>query len=157
MLKQILKPFSFIPALIIMYFIFSFSGQTGDISGGLSFKISHKIITIGDKILNTHLDSEQINDYAEKIHTPVRKVAHMTEYFLLTMAVSFPLYLYGIRGIRLILFASIFCFAFACSDEFHQSFISGRGPSIKDVGIDSIGILIGIFIIHIFKRSKINQ
>ena len=25
-------------------------------------------------------------------------------------------------------------------DEFHQSFVAGRGPSVKDVGIDSIGV-----------------
>jgi len=28
---------------------------------------------------------------------------------------------------------------FSITDEFHQSFVSGRHPSIVDVGIDSIG------------------
>lgn len=157
MFKKILKPFSFIPALIMMYFIFSFSGQPGEVSGSLSLKVSHKIIAVGDKILNTNLDSMQINDYAEKIHTPVRKAAHMTEYFLLTIAVAFPLSLYRVRDIRLILFAGIFCVAFACSDEFHQSFVSNRGPSIKDVGIDSIGILIASIVIRLFDKFKSRQ
>lgn len=154
MLKRILKALSFIPAIIIMISIFSFSGQTGDNSGSLSFKVSHKIISIGDKIINSNLSNERVDFYAEKIHTPVRKLAHMTEYFLLTIAVSFPLYLYEIRGFRLSIFAFLFCIAFACSDEFHQSFISGRAAMKRDVLIDSIGVIIGVVLVRIITGSK---
>ena len=35
----LLKPFSFLPALAMMYLIFSFSGQTGVESGNLSHEI----------------------------------------------------------------------------------------------------------------------
>ena len=38
---------------------------------------------------------------------------------------------------------------YAASDEFHQSFVPGRGPSIIDVGIDSLGVLTGILIVLI--------
>ena len=63
----------------------------------------------------------------------------MTEYFLLAVAVSFPFYVYGLRGFPLMLVAGLICVAFACGDEYHQSFVEGRGPSVKDVCIDSIG------------------
>ena len=33
----VLKPLSFLPALAIMYIIYSFSGQTGEESGNLSY------------------------------------------------------------------------------------------------------------------------
>ena len=37
----LLKPFSFLPALLVMYLIFSFSSQTGTESGNLSYKDPH--------------------------------------------------------------------------------------------------------------------
>lgn len=144
----LLKPFSFLPALLVMYMIFSFSGQTGTESGNLSYKVSHKVIVTADKILNKNMSEEQIAYYTDKIHTPVRKLAHMTEYFMLAVCVSFPLYVYGLRGILLILFAGLISVGFACTDEFHQSFVAGRGPSKRDVMIDSIGAFAGIFLVQ---------
>ena len=38
---------------------------------------------------------------------------------------------------------------YAISDEFHQLFSSGRTAKIMDVGIDSAGVIFGIFIVYI--------
>ena len=46
------------------------------------------------------------------------------------------------------LIAGAFCVAFACGDEFHQSFVSGRTPAKKDIFIDSIGIFFGILVVR---------
>lgn len=146
----LLKPFSFLPAICVMYLIFSFSGQTGTDSGALSYKISYEIISVADKILNKNLDESRIAYYADRIHTPVRKLAHMTEYFILAICISFPLYVYGLRGFPLLLIAGLICVGFACTDEYHQSFVAGRGPSKKDVFIDSIGAFFGIMLVRIF-------
>ena len=51
MLRTILKPLSFVPALIMMYIIFSFSAQDGDMSGQLSYQASVKIIETADYVL----------------------------------------------------------------------------------------------------------
>ena len=59
----------------------------------------------------------------------------MTEYCLLAVAVSFPFYVYRIRGLRLFLLAGIICVGFAGLDEYHQSFVAGRSPGIRDVGL----------------------
>ena len=72
----------------------------------------------------------------------------MSEYFVLAVCVSFPLYVYGLRGILLILFAGFISVGFACTDEFHQSFVAGRGPSKRDVMIDSIGAFAGILLVQ---------
>mgnify|MGYP001638663077 FL=1 len=81
----------------------------------------------------------------------------MTEYFLLAVAISFPLYVYGVRGIWLVILAGIICVGFAGLDEYHQSFVADRGPSLRDVGIDSIGALIGILMVQAFCWSTLHN
>ena len=51
----LLKPLSFLPALLIMYMIFSFSSQTGTESSQLSFKVSQKLVQVGAKVLDKDL------------------------------------------------------------------------------------------------------
>ena len=149
-LIHLLKPLSFAPAIAMMILIYSFSAQDGQTSGSLSYKVSYKIVEAKDRIMNTQKSEEQLAAEADSIHHYVRKAAHMTEYFLLALCVSFPLYVYGVHGIWLILLAGIICVGFAGLDEYHQSFVANRGPSVKDVGIDSIGVLAGILIVQAF-------
>ena len=147
-IRALLKPLSFIPALCLMYMIFSFSAQDGA-SSALSYKVSYKIVEVGAKVLGENLEPYQIDSLATRFHGIVRKIAHMTEYFALAVAVAFPLYVYGLRGIWLMLVAGFICVAFACGDEYHQSFVSGRSPSKRDVAIDSFGVFWGIILARI--------
>lgn len=148
-LRALLKPLSFIPALCLMYMIFSFSAQDGATSSQLSYKVSYTIVETGGKILGENWDPWQIDSIATRFHGAVRKLAHMTEYFALAVAVAFPLYVYGLRGIWLMLVAGFICVAFACGDEYHQSFVAGRSPSKRDVMIDSFGIFWGVILTRI--------
>ena len=66
MLRTILKPLSFVPALIMMYIIFSFSAQDGDMSGQLSYQASVKIIETADYVFNANLSYDQIDEWANK-------------------------------------------------------------------------------------------
>ena len=134
----LLKPFSFLPALLVMYMIFSFSSQTGVDSGNLSYKVSYGIVSVADRVLEKNLSEGDKEYYAGEIELPVRKLAHMTEYCILAICISFPLYVYGLRGF------------FACTDEFHQSFVAGRSPAKRDVAIDSLGALFGIVLVQLF-------
>lgn len=145
----VLKPLSFLPALAIMYIIYSFSGQTGEESGNLSYEVSVKIVEIGNQVLDKGLQDWEISEVAASIEYPVRKLAHMSEYFILAVAVSFPFYVYGLRGFPLMVVAGLICVGFAAGDEYHQSFVDGRGPSVIDVGIDSIGVFFGILTVRI--------
>lgn len=153
LLIYLLKPLSFLPALAVMYMIFTFSSQTGVDSGNLSYKVSYGIVSVADRLLDRNLTEEERNAYASRIELPVRKLAHFTEYFVLGICVSFPLFVYGVRGFWLFLAAGLFCAGFAGTDEFHQAFVAGRGPSKKDVFIDSCGAVTGILLVQIFCRS----
>lgn len=144
-----LKPLSFLPAIGMMCLIYYLSAQDGVTSAGLSLKVSIKVVEIASKIFDCPLSSAEVMQYADLIHYLIRKFAHMGLYFLLAVSVSFPLYVYGLRGIPLMIVAGGFCVAFACGDEYHQSLVAGRGPSKKDVMIDSIGVLAGIIVVRI--------
>jgi len=148
-MRTLLKPLSFVPALFLMYIIFSFSGQSGDVSSQLSFKVSCKIVETADQVFDANLEQWQIEEWANKINFITRKLAHMAEYFALAVAVSFPLYVYGLHGFLLMLVAGIICVGFALGDEYHQAFVDGRASSLKDVCIDSVGIFFGIILTRI--------
>ena len=150
LLINVIRPFSFLPAILIMYAIFTLSGQSGEVSAGLSFKVSYKIVEMKSRVAGEYKDEYQLAYEAELIHPKVRKLAHMTEYFCLAIAVSFPFYVYSLRGIPLMLVAGIICVGFSGLDEYHQSFVAGRGPSSRDVAIDSVGIFFGILAVRIF-------
>lgn len=149
-LRFVLKPLSFVPALAMMYIIFSFSAQDGATSSNLSYKVTYRAVSAADRALDLELTDKQISRCIRKIHYYVRKLAHFTEYFLLAVSVTFPLYVYGIRGIWLVITGGILCVGFAALDELHQYFVHGRGCSIRDVMIDSCGSLIGMLFVRLF-------
>jgi VanZ family protein len=83
---------------------------------------------------------------------PLRKAAHMTEFailFLLTTRAfrgSTPWSVKRVWGAAL-----LFCFLYACSDEFHQHFVVGRYGSPLDVLIDTVGS--GLALFWLLRRS----
>lgn len=149
LLRVILKPLSFLPAIAVMYMIFHFSAQSGVDSAGLSYKVTKGLVIAADHVLHKGLSDAEVEVYVEKYHYYVRKLAHFSEYLVLAVSVAFPLYVYGLRGFWLVLTAGAFCAGFACLDEYHQSFVSGRSPSKRDVMIDSAGAFVGIYITRI--------
>lgn len=156
-LIHFLKPLSFLPAILMMCLIYHFSAQTGEVSGNLSYEVSYQIVETKNEVFDLGQSYEQLSEEAYGIQYYVRKAAHMTEYFLLAIAISFPLYLYKVRGIWLMLLAGIVCVGFAGLDEYHQSFVANRGPSVRDVGIDSIGAFVGILLVQAFCWSTLHN
>ncbi len=156
-LIHFLKPLSFLPAILMMCLIYHFSAQTGEVSGNLSYEVSYQIVETKNEVFDLGQSYEQLSEEAYGIQYYVRKAAHMTEYFLLAIAISFPLYVYKVRGIWLMLLAGIVCVGFAGLDEYHQSFVANRGPSVRDVGIDSIGAFVGILLVQAFCWSTLHN
>jgi len=116
---------------------------------GLIFLLSHQDKQASSRtsewvlsILNFfHIDIALIKSY--NLSFWVRKLAHFTEYLLLALLTS--------RLLRRLLpdqpiwyWVLLICVLYASSDEFHQRFVPGRGASIWDVGIDSLGSSTGI-------------
>ncbi len=88
----------------------------------------------------------------------LRKIVHAVEYLILT----FLLYRafkgsFSMNIFQFFIYPATLSFFYAVSDEFHQSFVSGRSASIRDVLIDTIGIL-GFYIsIKIFAVNQRNR
>lgn len=135
------KILSFIPVILIMTVIFGFSAQNGEQSGGLS-----EIITqfLAGSILHGRLSQEEML----LLEFIVRKAAHFSEYFLLSLSLIFALHTNGLRGRKLFFVTLIWCFLYACTDEYHQSFVGGRFPQLRDVMIDTCGGLCGDVLAH---------
>jgi len=74
------------------------------------------------------------------LHHIIRKCAHFTEYFILSLLI-----LRGIRagrhGTKLAwaVLAIVLVAGYASLDEFHQRFVPGRTPAVTDVLIDTTG------------------
>ncbi len=79
----------------------------------------------------------------------VRKAAHITEYCILCL-LALNVAKHKWISPQFYYIAMIFSVLYACSDEFHQTFIQGRVGCIQDVGVDSIGVLLGATIFFLF-------
>jgi len=79
----------------------------------------------------------------------LRKIAHVLEYFILTFL------LLRAFGNKSIILSIIIAVLYAFSDEYHQTFVFGRHGALKDVGINSIGILLMSFMWYIRNKGRI--
>ena len=125
-----------------MGLIFYFSSFKGDESTkqsqGFLYNTIGNIIDFFDKDISIK-DKEII---IEKYDPIVRKIAHAFIYMVLAFLVSMLLMSYNINLTKCIIMTFIICVMYAVSDEIHQSFINGRSAELRDVLIDSIGIII---------------
>jgi VanZ family protein len=83
--------------------------------------------------------------------TLVKKSGHMLGYALLGVA-----YLRGTQSYRWqsILAAMAGVVVYALSDEYHQSFVAGRTSTLVDVGIDTIGAIVGQSIVWLIPSLR---
>ena len=84
----------------------------------------------------------------------LRKLAHFTEFTALGMCLC---WLFGMLGKGRLL--PLFCgAAAACVDETIQIFVPGRVSSLRDVCIDSCGVLLGVILLtfghHCMRKKK---
>ncbi len=131
-------------ALVWMCVIFSFSAQTKEESGAVSQGLSYRMIDTTGRLLHLHLDDERIREIAGAIEHFVRKGAHMTEYAILTLLLYGWLCRWDMSSRRRAVIAAVAAALYACSDEFHQTFVPGRAGRVGDVLVDSAGVLLGL-------------
>lgn len=139
---------AFIPFVMIMVIIFDFSNGDGEESVSLSYTVAEYVSAV--------LENIGITLTPEKIHLPIRKIAHFSEYACLSITGMWAFY--DIRKRSAIV--GIWSIIYACIDEVHQSFVPGRCASFVDVLIDSSGAVTGLLVylmilkIYCVKRNR---
>ena len=146
--RKIIRILLYIAVIFWMITIFSLSNMKRDNSEATSKGLLYKIVSI------TTNDKDRINETVEKYNIVIRKCAHITEYLILSLLVYLALIYSDVDKNKSMIFTLIICILYAISDEIHQLFVPGRGGQIKDVFIDSIGIIISIFFINIRNKSQ---
>lgn len=134
--------------------IFTFSNQQGAKSNKLSIGI---IQEIKEHIkLPAQIDKQKLADLLN-YHFLLRKLAHVFEYFILSILICRVLITARVRKDRLILLTLVICLLFAFTDEVHQLFVRGRTPSIIDIIIDGFGVALGIIFYLIMSKILRND
>lgn len=132
--------------------IFLFSNQVADDSTTISSRIVEIISQIIPSIKN--MDEVEKTKLKEEILTPiVRKTAHYSIYTMLGfLSINFMLTFKKIKISKQFIISFAFGALYAITDEFHQLFIEGRSCELRDVCIDSLGVLTGIIIMIIIVK-----
>ena len=167
-MRKILRYLSVVPAVLMLLFIFRFSAQDGPTSGSLSYRVCCALLSFWNRIFSLDLSAPDFASRAESMQFFVRKAAHITEYFLLTLCIFLPLRVWiprksgGETGksflLRYLLSAYLLTIICAVADEFHQSFVPGRCGTPVDVLVDSVGIILScsaILLGHYIKACRI--
>lgn len=132
---------SWLLVLLSMLIIFNFSNESSEKSSETS-----KGVVV--QVLDVVMEEEKITPpVIKKYQFPIRKIAHFGIYMLL----GFCMYSAFEKSFKVkfwinLSLSFVCCVLYAISDEFHQNFSEGRGPSPTDVLIDSSGALVGILI-----------
>lgn len=133
-MKKIVKLLLIIIWLLV---IFLFSNQDGSTSTSLTNGILEKYLFFVD---------------SDIFFMIIRKMAHITEYFILGILVLN--FINEFKVDKKIIISILICFILASFDEFHQLFIPDRTGCLLDVFIDMIGASLGILILSLIKNHK---
>lgn len=88
--------------------------------------------------------------FVELTFSPVRKIAHFTEFGILGVLSYINIREY--KKDKVVLLSIVFSCLYAISDEVHQLFVPGRYCAIADMAIDTCGATIGILLIHLITK-----
>lgn len=155
-----LKYISWLPAIVIMITIYSFSSKTADVSGESSTAIADSIINVYENITDVPLQEEVRVEKIGVLDHIVRKTAHFTEYLILSLAFIFHFLVWKKSGWKLFVLSVGLSTLYAATDEYHQLFILGRSGQFRDVLIDASGAIVGFLMFYLLqniRRDKAKQ
>lgn len=132
-------------AVIYMAVIFYLSHQPAVHSNELSTSFTEVVIElVGEETFRPPLTLDQLNHL-------LRKSTHFIAYFGLALVFWMAL---EKRGFTRYVTAWGLATLYACTDEFHQLFVEGRGGQLRDVGIDSSGAALAMLVILAIQMTR---
>lgn len=142
-----IKIIKIILIVIWMAIVFGFSNQKGAESSNTSRKVTVAVVeTFSDKNI------EENEPLIEKVETIIRKLAHYSIYTVGGFLIMNYAYAMNKSTNEKILWSVVFGAGYAVTDELHQFFVSNRSARLFDVGIDTLGVLTGVFVYLILRK-----
>jgi VanZ family protein len=90
-------------------------------------------------------------------HVAIRKLAHITEYFILAMLVYRSIKYNQQYLVSAKMIAVAFVLLAALADEFHQSLTISRTASIVDVGYDCLGGVWALWLFTVYEGRRVRS
>jgi VanZ family protein len=84
----------------------------------------------------------------------LRKMAHIVEFGVLALLLWRALAQHRLPVLAAQSLGGLLALLYAASDEYHQSFVAGRTPAIRDVSIDLIGILLALVVVGAVRHIR---
>lgn len=129
-----------------MILIFRFSSQDAEQSTETSGKVTQYVA----ELLVRDFDQKPVDEQQEitaRLHHPIRKLAHLSEFGSLGILIFLLLLTWQGQRVLKYFISLGAVLLYACADELHQSFSSGRANTFTDVLIDLCGAVIGCSIV----------
>ncbi len=139
--KRFVVGVSALLTVVTLIAIWQFSAQSAADSSALSGHLA--------EVLNQNAWLNRVVD-VNVLESVLRKLAHGFVYFILGIGLAGVLSMWSPRFV--LIMVPILGLVFAALDEFHQSFVPGRGPSVRDVLIDLGGVCLGMLIMLLLRR-----
>ena len=139
------KTISWIIVIIWAIVIFVMSSMNTNESNNSSKHVINNVVektvetTNGLGITDKHPSKNKMDQVIEKLNYPLRKAAHASEYFIFTILILIALKNSGVKGNKRFIIALVICFIYACTDEYHQTFVNGRTGQFSYTLIDNFG------------------
>lgn len=152
-LKGMKKTIKLILWIGIMGLIFYFSSQPSNDSTIQTNFIIDAIYKI--YLTLAKVGAMSYERFVEVFFTPVRKLAHFSEFAVLGILTYLNIIEYHKNNA--ITISVIFVCLYAISDEIHQMFVPGRACMFMDVLIDCSGAIFGIFLIHLLMKRCLKK
>lgn len=143
-----------ISVILFMSIIFIFSNFKGEDSDNQSIGFLENTVGKIASVFDKDITEEEKESLYLKLNYPFRKIAHICEYFILSLLVCLLLNSFKLNVNKIILFTFLISFLFACGDEIHQLYVVNRNGSFFDVMVDSIGIILFLGIYYFKERRK---
>lgn len=91
-------------------------------------------------------------------NVPVRKFAHLTEYFILALLASRAFVHTGsLFAAKAQMFTIVLCAINAFLDEWHQSFVPGRSACVCDALVDILGAVLAVLVMKVMSDRRFRK
>ncbi len=149
-MRSFFRALSIILLVLWMGFIFYMSAQPAEVSSQISGSV---IEIVAEKVYPSfeELSTVEKTEIVESFQFIVRKSAHVFAFALLGFLslLSFVSYT-KLRFVVRMLLSFLISVLYAMSDEYHQRFVSGRSCELRDLLLDTIGIVGAILLTTLF-------